>query len=335
MKLLEGRSTSIKLPDYYVQKIEKYIQPQFSIKDGISEIVEQLIYLNVESDNLPYQLYGDGEKVYINQNLYREFFNKAKKRGYKNGLECLKDLILEKESQALQYGNEKRPNENPWDIEIGEKHINLATQAGIAIVGDSDDNKNKVTNYIVNQLSRNQKGNETDIYQIEGESTFHKTKSNPFEKNASIVTNDFLNWIDTIVDRRIKFLEDKGYTFTAAIHGGLGINLNLPHNFSRIFIVIDSEKMTEDVTKQINNICRSNNEISGIKLFGLNIHMIVKVSREKYYEIIDDKTPKSFLNFMTGLIETDGQDIENGEQLALTTRITTGREIINAKGLLY
>ncbi|MEB6038194.1 hypothetical protein [Staphylococcus pseudoxylosus] len=343
MKILEGRSTSIEIPIEYVQKIERYVelQSQYYLgqdKTGISGTVEQLIYINTLNKDSSFHYSEGGEKVYINQKVYREFIAKAKKQGYKNGLEYLKDIIDEKESFALQYGNDKIPEENPWAIEIGGKYINLAKDSGLAIAGDSLDNKEKVINYLTNQLADNRKGNETEVYQIDGEKTFHKTKDNPFEIDDGINTLDFLDWIEKLIEKRESFLDEldeRRYKGLMPTIGVTGLNGNLPHSFSRVFIIIDSEKTTETIDKKINNLCRVNNEINGNKLYGMNIHLIVKISRDKFYEIVDGKAGNSYLNAMRGLIETDGQDIETGKEVAITTRKSVKREIVNTRGLFY
>ncbi|MFG0934778.1 hypothetical protein ACF91D_29405 [Staphylococcus sp. 231237_7MaSpsaltlick] len=343
MKILEGRSTSIELPIEYSQKLVRYVEPQSKFyfgqdKTGLTGLVEQLLFENTIADYSSYESTQSGEKVYINQKIYREFISKAKKQGYKNGLEWLKDIIDEKESFALQYGNDNKPEENPWAIEIGGKYINLAKHSGIAVAGDSQDNKEKTINYIANQLVSNRKGNETEVYQIDGEKTLNKTKDNPFEIDGSINTLDFLDWVEKLIEKRESFLDEldkKRYKWLIPTLGENGLNGNLPHTFSRVFIIIENEKSTETIDKKINNLCRLNNKINGNKLFGMNIHLIVKISRDKYYEIVDGKAESSYLNAMRGLIETDGQDIKTGEEVAITTKKSSKREIVNTKGLFY
>lgn len=332
MKMSKGRSTSIEIPVEYVEKIERYIQPKYTFDKTISGLVEQLIFEYAVADYSVYEFTRNGEKVYINQKMYREFISKAKKQGYKNGLEWLKAIINLEECYALQYGNDKKPTENPWAIEIGGKYINLAKDSGLAVAGDSLDNKEKVINYLTNQLADNRKGNETEVYQIDGEKTFHKTKDNPFEIDDSINTLVFLDWIEKLIEKRESFLDEKGLMPTIGV---TGLNGNLPHSFSRVFIIIDSEKTTETIDKKINNLCRVNNEINGNKLYGMNIHLIVKISRDKFYEIVDGKNGNSYLNAMRGLIETDGQDIETGKEVAITTGKSVKREIVNTRGLFY
>lgn len=63
--------------------------------------------------------------------------------------------------------------------------------------------------------------------------------------------------------------------------------------------------------------------------------MIVTMSRDKMYETADGKGKRSFLDFMTGLLETDGQDIEKGEEVAISTRKKAKREKVNTGGLFY
>ncbi|MGJ7589058.1 hypothetical protein [Staphylococcus shinii] len=345
MKILEGRSTSIEIPIEYTNKLMRYVEPESWLyfgqdKTDLAALVEQLIYIdNYKVNKHQYSIDSEsGKKVYINQKAYREFISNAKNQGYKNGLEYLKDIIDEKESCALQYGNDNKPEENPWAIEIGGKYINLAKDNGIAIAGDSLANKEKLINYIASQLVNNRKGNETEVYQIDGEKTLHKTKDNPFEMDGGINTLDFLSWIDQLIEKRERFLnelEEKRYNWLMPTMGVTGLNGNLPHSFSRVFIIIDSEKTTETIDKSINNLCRLNNKINGHKLFGLNIHLIVKISRDKFYEVIDGKAEDSYLNAMRALIETDGQDIKTGEEVAITTTKSPTREIINTKGLFY
>lgn len=343
MKILEGRSTSIEIPIEYAKKIKRYVKPQLKYysgldKTGISRIVEELIYISTINNHSPFHHNKAGEKVYINQKVYREFIAKAKKHGYKNGLEYLKDIIDEKESFALCYGNDNIPEENPWAIEIGGKHINLAKHSSVTVAGNSQDYKEKTISYIANQLVNNKKGDETEVYQIDGERTFHNTKDNPFEVEDSINTMDFLNWIDKIIEKREKFfdeIDEKRYEWFMPTLGNNGLNGNLPHSFARVFIIIDSEKISGAIDKKINNLCRLDNEININKLYAMNVHLIVKISRDKLYEVVDGKTGDSYINNMTSLIETDGQGIEEGKELAITTRVNAKREIINTRGLFY
>lgn len=338
MKLPEGRSTSIKIPSEYVKKIERYIEPKYYFTEDISSLVEQLIDYNIGYLGSSFLDNESGEKVYINQKAYREFIAKAKKQGYKNGLEYLKDIIDEEESYALLYGNDNKPEGNPWAIEIGGKYINLAKDSGLAVAGDSQDNQEKLINYIASQLVNNRKGNETEVYQIDGENTLHKTKDNPFEIDGSIDTWDFLDWIEQLIEKREKALnelDENSVKWGMPDLRGIGLNGNLPYSFSRVFVIIDSEKITETIVKKINHLCRLNNEISGYKLFRLNIHFIVKISRDKFYEVVDGKTGNSYLNAMRGLIETDGQDIETGKEVAITTRQSIKREVVNTRGLFF
>lgn len=336
MKILEGRSTSIKIPGKYVNKLEEYVQPltEYLYKKDVSGLVEELIQYNSVNDNFPYDDDVDGEKVYINQNAYRDFVAKAKNHGYKNGLECLKAIINEKEQQALQYGNDKKPEDNPFALEIGGSYYNLAKTEGLLITGDIQSNKDKLANYIVNQLARKNKGDETDIYEVIGDECYHKTKGSPFEIEESINTSDFFDWLESLVEQRLKFLKERGYSPFIAVTSGYGLNMNLPHNFSRTFIVVDRDKLTEPMLKRLNNLCRINNEINRIKLFGLDIHIIAKVSREYLYEAIDSNVKNSFLDCTTALLETDGEDIAEGEEIALTWRYGV-REMVNVKGLFY
>jgi len=336
MKMFEGRSTSITIPREYAEKIKRYIKPDYQLSKEytLSEIVEQFIY----NGNLLKKEVEKGEKVYINQAEYRYFVNKAKKLGYKNGLELLKDMIDMQELEARQTGNDKFPEENPWAIEIGGEYINLAKITGIAVTGDSQDNKEKLINYIANQLADNRKGNETEVYQIDGEKTYHKTKDNPFEINDGIHTLDFIDWVEKLIEKRDGFfdeIEEKRRKWLMPTIEVTGLNGNPPHRFSRVFIIIDSEKNTETIDKEINNLCRLNNEINVRKLYAMNIHLIVKMSRDKYYEVVDGKDGNSYLDSIRGLIETDGQDIETGKEVAITTMNSPKREIINTRGLFY
>lgn len=335
MKMSKGRSTSIEIPNEYVLKILRYVEPQLQYYSGLSEVVERLVYINTIKNDSSFRYSKGGEKVYINQKAYREFIAKAKKQGYKNGLEYLKDIIDEKEYIASYYGNDNTPEENPWAIEIGGKYINLAKDSGLAVAGDALDNKEKVIDYLVNQLVNNRKGNETEVYQIDGEKTFHKTKDNPFEIDGNINTLDFLNWIEKIIEKRKIFLDELRNKGLTPAMGGAGLNGNLPHSFSRMFIIIDSEQTTETIDKNINNLCRLNNEINDNKLYDMNIHLIVKISRDKFYEVVDGKYGNGYLNVTRELIETDGQDIETGEEVAITTRKSSKREIVNTRGLFY
>ena len=336
MQILEGRSTSIELPIEYVYKIEEYVKPEmeYLYKNDVSGLVEQLINYNTINNDLPY-FNRDSEKVYINQNAYREFVAKAKKRGYKNGLECLKDLIEEKEKYALTYGNDKKPESNPFAIEIGGDYYNLAKERGLLIVGDINSNKDKLANYIVNQLVRNSKGDETDIYEISGDECYHKVKRSPFEKNdESINASDFFDWLENIVEQRLNFLNGKGYRYYETLAPGYSLNMYLPHNFSRLFIVVDRDKMTEAMFKRLNNLCRINNKINGNKLFGLDIHIIAKASWEYFYDVVDSNLKDDFLDCLTALMETDGNDIEEGEKIAITWKHVQ-RQMIDVKGLFY
>lgn len=334
MKVFEGRSTLIRLPREHAWKVERYIKQSSYSGNSVSEIVERLVYFNTVNDFLPSYANMEREKVYINQSVYREFLVKAKKQGYKNGLECLKHMIDMEEADARQYGNDKIPKENPWAVEIGGNHKNLARKRGVLIVGDSNDNKNKLTNYIVSQLVKKNKGNETDLYEIKGENCVHKTKNSPFEVENSIETLEFLDWLELLVEKRMNFLNEEGYTYRSTNIPGYGLNMNLPHAFSRIFIVMDSDELTEEIIKRLNNICRVDNEIDNFKLGGLNIHFIVKASREGMYDVVDGKAKISFLDNITAILETDGQDIEEGEELGVTWNIS-GREVVNVKGLFY
>ncbi|MCG1072096.1 hypothetical protein K4P50_11005 [Staphylococcus epidermidis] len=341
MKLLEGRSTSIQIPFEYVQKVKRYIEPQMNYysrpdKTGISGLVEELIYASSIKNptSLPYK--ENGERVYINQKKYREFIATAKKLGYKNGLEYLKDIIDEEKSWALNYGNDKHPEENPWAIEIGGKYINLAKQSGLAVVGDSQDYKEKVMSYISMQLENNRKGNETEVYKIDGEKTLHITKDNPFEIDDSIRTVNFLDWVEKVIEKRDRFfdeIEEKRKQWLMPTIGDKGLNDDPPHSFSRVFIIIDIDNITGSIDKKINNLFRLKNKIDIHKLYVMHIHIIVKMSRNKFYDIVDGKAGDSYVNASTCFIETDGEDITLGKEVGVT--ITRQREIINTVGLFH
>lgn len=341
MKLLEGRSTSIQIPFEYVQKIKRYVEPQMHYysgldKIGISDLVEELIYIRSSKNHVSRPYIETGERVYINQKKYREFIATAKKKGYKNGLEYLKDIIDEKESLALNYGNDKHPEENPWAIEIGGKYINLARERGLAVVGDSQSYKEKVMSYISMQLENNRKGNETEIYQIDGEKTLHITKDNPFETDDSIHTVNFLDWVESLIEKRDIFfdeIEEKRTDWLMPSIGGMGLNSAPPHSFSRIFIIIDIENTTGTIDKKINNLFRLRNKIDIHKLYAMNIHIIVKMSRNKFYDIVDGRSGDSYVNASSCFIETDGEDITLGKEVAVT--IGRHREIINTVGLFH